>query len=194
MGFLCDKDIELLRGWRWQANITDDCGGALTGQGWIEMRQLAQSYQSDLPRLLGNIYTSARFQFRHTDIERTNTSLKAFVEGLFGDNAYDRIWSPELQDDGTLLKSYDQCPEWLSNAKRNKRDNASELNKFENGPEYRQMMDEVSIRLGFQQTVSKRQVKLVYDMCRFEQAWTVDRPSAWCAVSLSREKADVLAG
>lgn len=179
-GALCDEDIELLKNWRWYPNITEDRGGDLTGQGWDDLKFLALNYQSAYPRLLENIYSPPKFRFRYTTSDRTNASLKGFLEGLFGDHAYDHISAPAPLEKDMLLKPYEECAFWKKNQAKNKDDDDSEANKFEEGPQYQKMIDDVSKRLGFKLTLSKKQVKLIYDMCRYDQAWSLDRPSAWC--------------
>lgn len=43
------------------------------------------------------------------------------------------------------------------------------------------MLRGVSSRLGFRYTLSADQVGVFWDMCRFDQAWKLDKVSAWCA-------------
>ena len=35
--------------------------------------------------------------------------------------------------------------------------------------------------------MQREQIDTIWDMCRYEQAWHVDRSSAWCAVSLKKD-------
>lgn len=49
----------------------------------------------------------------------------------------------------------------------------------------RQLVQDVSTRLGFNDSLQTRQVIAMLDMCRFDQAWNVDKPSPWCVVSAS---------
>lgn len=52
-----------------------------------------------------NIYDPEKFLFRYTNTQRTEASYKAFVEGLFGENAYQHIQVPApLQNNDTLLR------------------------------------------------------------------------------------------
>lgn len=46
------------------------------------------------------------------------------------------------------------------------------------------MIGDISQRLGFKFALKVKQVKTIFDMCRYEQAWNLDRPSAWCTVSI----------
>lgn len=43
------------------------------------------------------------------------------------------------------------------------------------------MLKEVSMRLGFKLVLPAAQVELIWDMCRFEQSWYIERLSPWCA-------------
>lgn len=81
------------------------------------------------------------------------------------------------------MQPYNQCPAWQRNSANIKDDDNSELNKFEEGKLYQTMLEDVSRRLGFKLALAKKQIKLIYDMCRYDQAWSLDRPSAWCIVS-----------
>lgn len=103
-GALCAGDIELLQNWNFDANITDAMANMLTEQGWDELRHLAKHFQSAFPNLLGNVYSPQKYNFRYTISDRTNDSLKAFLEGLFGDQAYNDISTPLPLEDDILLK------------------------------------------------------------------------------------------
>lgn len=46
------------------------------------------------------------------------------------------------------------------------------------------MIEEVSYRLGYNKTLKHNSITLIWNMCRFEQSWHVDKLSAWCAVSV----------
>lgn len=94
----------MLKNWQWDANVTEDRGGSLTGQGWNDLKYLAIQFQTAFPRLLENIYSPQKYQFRYTTTERTNASLKGFQEGLFGEYAYDHIKSPLPLETDMLLK------------------------------------------------------------------------------------------
>lgn len=74
----------------------------LTEQGWDDLRNLANPFMSAFPNILGRNYTPQNYRFKSTTSERTGNSLKAFLEGLFGYRAYDRIVT--LPPDDFLLK------------------------------------------------------------------------------------------
>lgn len=42
------------------------------------------------------------------------------------------------------------------------------------------MVNDVSQRLGYKFPLKTQQVIDMYDMCRYDQAWTLDKPSPWC--------------
>lgn len=68
------------------------------------MKYLALNYQRIFPSVLENIYSPDKFLFQHTKRQRTEASYKAFVEGLFGENAYEHIKLPPIPEKETLLK------------------------------------------------------------------------------------------
>lgn len=49
----------------------------------------------------------------------------------------------------------------------------------------RQLVRDVSERLGFNDPLQVSQVLAMHEMCRFDQAWNVDEPSPWCVVGTS---------
>lgn len=73
------------------------------------------------------------------------------------------------------------CAAWKKNSENNNNVD-SEVFKFEESQEYQKMLTDVSTRLGYKFPLSAKQIKNIFDMCRYEQAWYLDRPSAWCAV------------
>lgn len=46
------------------------------------------------------------------------------------------------------------------------------------------MVGDVSLRLGYKFPLKTQQIIDMYDMCRYDQAWHLERPSPWCAVSI----------
>lgn len=180
-GALCDEDLELIKNWNWNPNISGDYENFLTVQGWNDLKYLAINYQRIFPNLLENIYAPEKFLFRHTKRQRTEASYKAFVEGLFGDKAYDHIQVPQMPDQDMFLRPYDMCQAWKENSKIDKSSPDSEQSKFEESQQFHKMIGDVSQRLGFKFALKTKQIKNMWDMCRYDQSWTLDRPSAWCA-------------
>uniref|UniRef100_U5EX79 Multiple inositol polyphosphate phosphatase 1 n=1 Tax=Corethrella appendiculata TaxID=1370023 RepID=U5EX79_9DIPT len=189
-GALCDEDLELLQNWRWNNNVSVQYESYLTEQGWNDLKFLALHYRGLFPSVLQPIYDRSRFLFRHTNTERTEASYKAFVEGLFGDRAYENIQLPPIPPKDYLLRPYDICPAYQENSKKNK-DSSSEYQKFLESPLYKETVSDISVRLGFRYTLQPKQIEAIWDMCRYEQAWHVDQLSPWCSV-LTKKQVDVL--
>ena len=87
------------------------------------------------------------FQFRHTTSQRTEASFKAFAEGLFGENAADRINLPKPQQNDKLLMPYENCPEWQQQNDM-KFGPDTEVYKFENSQIMNKTLFDISRRLG----------------------------------------------
>lgn len=106
---MCENDLELLKRWRWNRNITGDFTEFLTVQGWNELKFLAIRYQRSFPSIMENIYDHEKFEFRYTNTQRTEASFKAFVEGLFGPNAHEHIKVTPPPTNDTLLRVILHC-------------------------------------------------------------------------------------
>lgn len=98
--------------------------------------------------------------------------------GLFGPNAHERINVPPPPVNDTLLKPYDLCP---SHKNYDPTGEGTEYAKYAKSRTITQLLSDVSQRLGFRFTMKLEQVLDIFDMCRFDQAWTLDRPSPWCS-------------
>lgn len=63
------------------------------------------------------------------------------------------------------------------------RDNEIEMNAFEAGPEFAEMLEQVNRKLGFfgGNQLSSRDVRTVWDFCKFELSWEPATPSPWCS-------------
>lgn len=57
------------------------------------------------------------------------------------------------------------------------------MDAFEEGPEYTEMLTQVNRKLGFfdANQLNSRDVRTVWDFCKFEQGWNSATPSPWCA-------------
>lgn len=74
------------------------------------------------------------------------------------------------------------CPAWQENSD-NKKNADSEVTKYEDSQEFQNMISDVSTKLGFKFALTIKQVKNIWDMCRYDLAWNLDAPSGWCVVS-----------
>lgn len=187
---MCPDDLELLRTWQWDRNVTVDYESFLTDQGWTDLKYLAKREKERFYEVFNGPYDKQRYLFRHTKTQRTEASFKAFVEGLFGDGAYNFINAEPEPTDDTLLKPYDFCPAYDANKDKNNEPD-SELNKFLRSALYAQTLADISTRLGFRYNLSTDQVEAMWDACRFEQAWRLQQYSPWCSV-FTKSQANVL--
>lgn len=94
----------MIKHWNWPLNISETYESYLTVQGWEDSKYLAINYQRAFPALVDTIYTPEKFLFRHLKTQATEASYKAFLEGLFGSNAYEHISLSAQPDDDLLLK------------------------------------------------------------------------------------------
>lgn len=206
---MCPDDLELIRNWRWDSNITTNYESVLTTQGWDDLKFLAKRERDRfydvftghyvkenyfvcyaLPLVCLDLITAFVLQFRHTKSQRTEASFKAFVEGLFGDGAYNSIDAEPEPNEDTLLKPYDFCPAYDTNKDKNNLPN-SELNKFLKSPIFVKTLADISMRLGFRYNLSTDQIEAMWDICRYEQAWHLQQLSPWCSV-FTKEQVNVL--
>jgi multiple inositol-polyphosphate phosphatase/2,3-bisphosphoglycerate 3-phosphatase len=88
---LCPEDFALLRDWKLNTNFSPEKAELLALSGWNEVQNIASRYQKAFPSLLPTTYDRTKYQFRHTGIQRTEASFKAFADGLFGLNGYQKV-------------------------------------------------------------------------------------------------------
>ncbi|XP_055531961.1 multiple inositol polyphosphate phosphatase 1-like [Wyeomyia smithii] len=187
---ICPADLERLRAWRWNNSITVDRASYLTEQGWNDLKSLAERMKQRFPGIFSEEYSKSKYLFRYTDTQRTEESYKAFAEGLFGKGAHNFIEAETETDRDTLLRPYEACSAYGKNKKRiKKRD--SELNKFLESDLYLETVSDISDQLGFRTSLSSDQVEAMWDACRYEQAWYLERPSPWCGV-FNKNQVEVL--
>lgn len=60
-GKLCYQDLENLKNWNWDPNITVEYESFLTSQGKDDIKYLAKRYQTRFPNLLGIPYNEQDF-------------------------------------------------------------------------------------------------------------------------------------
>ena len=78
---LCNEDLENLKNWRLDNNLTSAYGNFLTVQGWNDMKYMAIDYQRTFQNVIETRYSKEKFRFGYTDTQRGEASYKAFVEG-----------------------------------------------------------------------------------------------------------------
>lgn len=62
-------------------------------------------------------------------------------------------------------------------------ENLIEQEAFDNGPEFQEMLEQVNRKLGLfgSSQLSSREVRTIWDFCKFYQGWDSTTPSPWCA-------------
>lgn len=175
---LCASDIELIRNWRFDPNITLEREQYLTTAGWNELQGIAQRYQEAFPEVLPSTYSPNHYFFRTTYKQRTLASLRGFADGLFGFNGFEQVQFAPVPDPDYLLRPHDNCELYDEVS-----DVLTEEDEFREGPEYQEMISQVSAKLGFLGSNSLRaiEVETLDTICRFEQIWDTNSTSPLCA-------------
>lgn len=73
-------------------------------QGYVEMRKLARNLMKMYPTLFEKKYSKKNYYFLYSREKRTRGSYNAFMEGLFGEHAYEHIRRNRTRDEEHLLK------------------------------------------------------------------------------------------
>lgn len=172
----------MFKNWKWNYNISEYQANYLVTQGYKELSAIAHNYKHYLPNLFQKSYNINHFHFRHTNTERTRSSFRAFVNELFGESAHKEIDAemPKNRPD-VLLKGYANCPLWRDQKKKLKQSD-SEARKFENSNVFQRLITDVDSRLGFNGTLQAKDIKDIYNICRYQLAWQGDQASVWCSV------------
>ncbi|XP_076651099.1 multiple inositol polyphosphate phosphatase 1 [Halictus rubicundus] len=180
-GHLCKEDVEGLKAWELDPNLSEDKSKYLTKQGELDLETLGARFKKYFPQLLrldSDDLPADRYKFRSTDTQRTVASMDYFINGLFGNVSLNNTEVVPLEQD-TLLKLYKICKPWVELMK-NESTNA-EVNAFIDGPEFKHVVHKVSRRLGFDEDLPFKSVLVMYTACVFERAWVVGKLSPWCA-------------
>jgi multiple inositol-polyphosphate phosphatase / 2,3-bisphosphoglycerate 3-phosphatase len=176
---VCSQDIHYINQWRWNPNITTSIEQFLTVGGWNGVAALARRYQQAFPTLLPSTYDRTRFSFQHTDRQRTQATVRAFADGLFGDQAYRNVFFPAPPNPDPLLRPHDNCPlyDQASNTQ-------AERDRWQNSAEFQQTLNTINNRLGLVggQRMSARQMRTMWEICQFEQLWYPATTAPFCGV------------
>lgn len=109
-------------------------------------------------------------------------SYRGFVDGLFGEGAYQRLPEISIPVEDYLLRPHDQCPKWADQVAALEK-SSSQLSKFEDGTLYTQMAKDVSTKAGYSSALKSNRIKWMFEMCYYDLAWELKRESPWCSVS-----------
>ncbi|KAG4078988.1 hypothetical protein HA402_001643 [Bradysia odoriphaga] len=174
---LCAADIALIRNWTFDTNITLEVSQHLTTSGWNELEGLARRYQSAFPSVLSSTYSLQDYLFRFANTQRSEFSLRAFADGLFGANKSDLVQFEDVPAVDTFLLPQTSCPLW-----NNVTSAQIEHLQFREGPEYEQMLSQVSAKLGFHgsHALKANEVEMFATICEYDQVFNLSAPSPLC--------------
>lgn len=161
----------------WELAVTVEQGGQLVEQGKREHRGQGQRWRSRLGELP---FSKADTVVKSSSKSRCKDSAAAYLEGL-------GLEDVEVQEDDELIRFYDYCPkyveevvgEWMVS------DTYKEANKLMASEAWTQMLDRVSAETGT--TITRAEIELMWDMCRYERAWNPSLSSPWCPVFIQED-------
>ncbi|XP_077285576.1 multiple inositol polyphosphate phosphatase 1-like [Arctopsyche grandis] len=177
-GRLCSQDIENLKNWIWNRNFSRNYASDLTYQGYDDLKYLAKRWQSKYPEVLPATYSPKDYLFRYTEKRRAKDSYRAFIDGLFGRDS--TRMAPVETNDTTILQAYNFCTTWMREV-LDSPVTKEEMNNFKNKEEFKNMIQNVSFHLGYRYSLEEGTIKNIYDMCRYDKAWEINKNSPWCA-------------
>lgn len=173
---ICTSDVNLLERWAWNPRHNATFAGDLTSDGYMNTQQLAQAWRQKYPGMLTD--NRHNYLFKFVNDQLSSTSFRAFSEGLLHSLA-DGYDLPKDNDEKTL-RPYKFCDAWTKNVEENP-ETLAQREIFESKREYKEMLTNVSQRLGFNYDMEAGVVRAVYQMCRYNKAWDVAQISPWCA-------------
>jgi len=164
------EEEEILRFMEWEFSLTIEEESLLTESGKQEHMEMGDRWAKRLPDLLQD---STRTLVRSSTKSRCIESSKAFTYGAFG-NSF-----PDIQEDNHLLRFYSDCPKFQTEVDDNE-ETYAERDKFIASQVFQEMVERVNSKAGIPLTVSR--IILIWDMCRYENAWYPDTTSPWCSL------------
>ncbi|XP_018573655.1 multiple inositol polyphosphate phosphatase 1-like [Anoplophora glabripennis] len=176
-GRLCIEDYNLITRWRWNDTIATDKADSLTRQGVEDLKLLARRYKSKYPQIFQGTYDEKTYNFQYESVDRTQETYQAYIEGLFGSEAY-RVHANVLNDE-RLTKPDTSCKNLMNRQDQNV-GYRNEYQSFLSNPEYQKTANDVFRRLGFRYNLNASVISDIYDLCRYEKAWNVQQRSPWC--------------
>lgn len=173
---ICSADLNMLQRWEWKEGHNLTFAGDLTSDGYMTTQQIAQDLKQIYPNLL--LPNRHDYLFKFVDDQRSSNTFRAFTEGLFGAQAEGVDVSRE--NDEKLLRPYKFCPTWTKEVEENN-NTLLQRDIFESKMEFQEMINNISLRLGFNHVIQKEIVYRIYQICRYNKAWNYIQLSPWCA-------------
>lgn len=176
---VCAQDFNLINNWSFDPNITVAVEQFLTVAGWNEILGISRRYRAAFPTLFPTGYNRNWYTFRHTNRQRTQASVRAFADGLFGHNGYQQVVVEPILDPDRLLRPHDGCPLYDDVSS-----NTVQRGLWQNGAEFQLMMNQVNDKLGLQgnQRLTARQIRTLWEICNFEQLWFSTVTAPFCGI------------
>lgn len=149
------------------------------------MRNIARRYQQFFPTILTNDYSPDRFHFRHIMDPETNTSIRAFASGLFGEDESQYVIYETVPDFDWFLYPKYNCP-----ALAEETANQHQREAFQLGPEIEEMAEQVNRKLGFHGSnqLSLSKIFLLWKICILETGESIELSNStigedvpWCS-------------
>lgn len=135
--------------------------------------------QAAFPTIFTSTYSENDYFFRPDAAPRCSLySLHAFADGLFGVDSFEQVEFEDTPEQDFYLRPRGQCSLYVENR-------PVEQNSFREGPEYQQMIMQVSAKLGFHNSNVLRESEIgnLTMICQYEQMWNLNYsdPSPICA-------------
>lgn len=133
--------------------------------------------QRYFPTLLPRTYSPNQYRFQHTDRQRTQATVRAFADGLFGENMYRTVNMPTPPNPDHLLRPHDDCPAYDAAS-----DTQVVRGQWQNSAEFQQTLNNINDKLGLVggQRLSARQMRTMWEICQFHQLWYPNEDAPYC--------------
>ncbi|XP_075235471.1 multiple inositol polyphosphate phosphatase 1-like [Lycorma delicatula] len=176
---MCKRDQDNLRAWDFYG--TPDMHNILMPQGYEEVKKLGQRFRQRFSEFYYGNYSRDQYHFSSSLARRAVHSGYAFVDGMFGEDV--DIYFPQPDEYDPVLSGYKHCPKFeKAFSDDNPKESQKEYVKFINSDIMKKLIHEVSVRIGLHYDLEFSILQYIYFMCAYDNSWTVDKISPWCAV------------
>lgn len=158
-----------------------------TEAGVFALQNISRRFQQVFPDILPETYTTENYHFRHTSTQQTNTSIRAFATGLFGELEAENVVYEPVPEFDWFLRPFEFCPAYTEETANWE----AERIAFRQGPEMQELIEQVNRRLGFRGAngININQVFSMWNLCRAKITSTFETSNSeigadapWCAV------------
>ncbi|XP_050524904.1 multiple inositol polyphosphate phosphatase 1-like [Daktulosphaira vitifoliae] len=170
---MCWEDINAIR--NWNVNLSSLNHYSLHDQGVKELKTLALKLKQLFPQIFNTSYKDSKFKFLSTSKPRALASATVFYQSLFNENP--KMDLPTSKSDDRINLSKCKAIDDDDNM-----ESEEEVKKFEKGPLVQSVISRVSKKMGLNQNIMYGDVKLMFESCKYEKAWSPDSHPPWCAL------------